>query len=310
MARTSDAPRFSVILPCLDDGRLLERTIESLRAQTFKDFEVLLVDALSHDGTAGIMDGAVAADRRFRAFRGPSRNCAAARNMARGLARGDFLAFCEPGDLFEPHKLAILDQALCDSTVDGAYGEVLALGARRGRAFYVLPDTDLSIGQLLGANPLVTLSNLCVRRGAFLATGSFDTGLAHGDELEWLIRLVGHGFRITPVEAPLTRFGRAGKLAPVDLASLRVGRAASLRTAARYGVHPTPADEAIQLRSLAWSALRQGSHGFRALGIALDGLRISPRGFFAQPATAIMTLAGGLVSSVLPPGLRRVLFTI
>lgn len=97
------APRVSVIMNCLNGAEYLRASIESVYAQTFKDWEIVFWDNDSTDGSGEIARGY---DRRLRYFRSPATiPLGRARNMAIREARGELIAFLDCDDLWMPEKL-------------------------------------------------------------------------------------------------------------------------------------------------------------------------------------------------------------
>jgi len=115
----------TVIVPGFDVAAFAEEALDSLRAQTHRQWSAVLVDDASSDDTARIFADAASADSRFRLERHPTqRGLGAARNT--GLARVDtpYLAFLDADDRFRPDALTrladTLDRTGSDFTV-GAY---------------------------------------------------------------------------------------------------------------------------------------------------------------------------------------------
>ena len=100
-------PLVSVITPVRDAADTLAETVASVRAQTRGDWEMLLIDDGSTDGSAALAAGFAAADPRTRALPlGPPLGTAAARNRGIAAARGRYIAFLDADDLWRPEKLA------------------------------------------------------------------------------------------------------------------------------------------------------------------------------------------------------------
>src|SRR5215210_1606067 len=97
--------RVSVLMPTFRQARFIRRAIESLRAQTLSDWELIVVDDGSPDDTAGVV-APYLADSRFRYHRLP-RNLGrgAALNAATSLARGRYLAYLPSDDVYFPEHL-------------------------------------------------------------------------------------------------------------------------------------------------------------------------------------------------------------
>jgi glycosyltransferase involved in cell wall biosynthesis len=97
------APLVSVIIPTYNRADLVRQAVASVKAQTFRDFEIVVVD---DGGTAGAC-GVLSAGPELRVLRHPGRRgVAAARNLGVAAARGQWLAFLDSDDLWLPDKLA------------------------------------------------------------------------------------------------------------------------------------------------------------------------------------------------------------
>lgn len=93
-------PLVSIVMPCYNYARFLPEALASIQAQTFTDFEAIIVDDGSTDETPGIL--AQVKDPRFRIFRQANAGSSAARNTGRGHTRGTFLTFLDADDLWRP----------------------------------------------------------------------------------------------------------------------------------------------------------------------------------------------------------------
>ena len=94
----NDKPSVSVIVPVYNASSTLERCVESILAQTFRDFELILVDDGSNDASPGICRDYSLRDSRVRVLTQPNRGVSAARNLGLENARGDDVAFCDSDD--------------------------------------------------------------------------------------------------------------------------------------------------------------------------------------------------------------------
>jgi glycosyltransferase involved in cell wall biosynthesis len=99
-------PLVSVVMPTYNRQALLEWSVESVLAQTLDDFELLIVDDASTDGTAEMLARKMSSDRRIRVMRvAANGGCDAARNLAISQACGRYVAFLDDDDLFLPDRL-------------------------------------------------------------------------------------------------------------------------------------------------------------------------------------------------------------
>ncbi len=183
-------PRVSVITIFYNTAEFLGEAIESVLAQDYRDFELLLVDDGSTDRGSAIAQSF--ADRepgRIRYLHHPSaenRGMSASRNLGIGEAQGELLAFIDADDRWRPHKLseqvAIFDRvpevdASC-GTVNywrswaGGEDELIATGHALGRP--IAPPEAMLAVYPLGSADAPCPSDLMVRRATALALGGFE----------------------------------------------------------------------------------------------------------------------------------------
>ncbi|MFD0979512.1 glycosyltransferase family 2 protein [Tropicimonas aquimaris] len=304
-------PLFTVVIPCYNAAGTLPETLASLSAQSLTHWEAICVDDGSTDGTAALIDRIAETDPRIRRIANPGKGPSAARNHAAlELARGDWIAFLDADDIWSTEKLARTHAACLASDHDACFSRIAFFDTEpaAARVFSTVPATPLGIDDLLGENPVCTMSNLTVRRDVFAATGGFDEDMVHNEDLEWLIRLVGQGYRLGGLQDLLVWYRASPTGLSADLDRMRQGRAAALATARRFGAVPAPRHEAVHLRYLARRALRLQSGRVLPLRLALSGIRTSPTGFFSDPRRGALTALAAALSPLLPRQLSRTLF--
>lgn len=111
------SPRVSVVMPTYNRADTILRAIASVRAQTFQDWELLVTDDGSTDGTAALIQGI---DPRIRVFVQENQGIGGARNTGMRASTGDLIAFLDSDDEWLPHHLA-----LCVAFFDRFPGENL-----------------------------------------------------------------------------------------------------------------------------------------------------------------------------------------
>ena len=103
----SEPPLVSIVTPVFNCGSVLADTLESARAQTFRDFEVIIVDDGSTDDSAAVARRFCEMDPRFSLVQQSNAGVSAARNTAIPRARGEWIAFLDGDDIWFPEKLAV-----------------------------------------------------------------------------------------------------------------------------------------------------------------------------------------------------------
>ncbi len=98
---------ISIVVPVYNAAGFIKETISSVKKQTYTDWELLLVDDCSSDGSADLMESEAALDPRIRVIRQPENmGAAAARNRGVQEAKGRYLAYLDADDLWREDRLA------------------------------------------------------------------------------------------------------------------------------------------------------------------------------------------------------------
>jgi glycosyltransferase involved in cell wall biosynthesis len=136
------SPRVSVLVPVRDEAEYLSEALASLSAQTFSDFEAVVVDDGSTDGSGEIAEAHAREDRRFRVVRQEPAGIVAALERGRAEARGSLIARLDGDDLALPGRLEAQVEALADHGLAACGGrvsyfpdEAVRDGARRYEAW-------------------------------------------------------------------------------------------------------------------------------------------------------------------------------
>ena len=112
-------PQFSIIIPVYRVEEYLEKCVDSILAQTCQDFELLLIDDGSPDGSGAICDRYAASHpNQVRALHQPNGGAGAARNRGIELAQGDYLLFVDGDDWLAPNLLEDLSASIAATPAD------------------------------------------------------------------------------------------------------------------------------------------------------------------------------------------------
>lgn len=107
MDMMNNSPQVSIIVPVYNTEKYLRKCIDSIIAQINKDWELLLVDDGSKDGSGKICDEYAAKDSRIRVFHKENGGVSSARNLALDNARGEWLAFVDSDDIVDENYLSL-----------------------------------------------------------------------------------------------------------------------------------------------------------------------------------------------------------
>jgi len=198
-------PRVSVIIPAYNAADTIGQALESAFAQSFKDYEVVLVD----DGSTDAIDAAIAPYRdRIKLIRQRNRGISGAKNAGVAAASGDYLAFLDADDIWMPERLArtvaVLEADPRCVLVSGGATTIDKDGT---------PSVEYSIERAASVTPglieivsgetEIKVSSVLIRREVFERVGGFDEaafGRLRGGEGPYLYSLASeHGtIRIVP----------------------------------------------------------------------------------------------------------------
>lgn len=138
-------PTVSIIVPVYNAEATLRRCVDSILNQDYRDFELILVNDGSQDGSGAICDAYAAQDPRVTAIHKPNTGVSDTRNLAIGRARGTYLQFLDSDDWITPDATTLLVQTAqqhnCDLVISDFYRVV---GERVSRKGDIDDDTVLS----------------------------------------------------------------------------------------------------------------------------------------------------------------------
>lgn len=106
------SPRFSIVVPCYNVVQYLDECLDSVARQTFADFEVLLVNDGSTDGTLALCRKRASSDSRIRVIDKENGGLSDARNRGMEECRGEYLVFLDSDDFIEPAALEEINRAM------------------------------------------------------------------------------------------------------------------------------------------------------------------------------------------------------
>ena len=102
------SPRISIIVPVFNTSKYLHACLSSILGQKYRDFEVLIIDDGSTDGSSAICDEYASNDDRIKVFHKENGGVSSARNLGIEEAKGKWLYFCDADDSLLPKTLEIL----------------------------------------------------------------------------------------------------------------------------------------------------------------------------------------------------------
>jgi glycosyltransferase involved in cell wall biosynthesis len=180
-------PRVSVIVSCYNKSGTIRACLDSLLAQKYDSFEVVVVDDGSTDGSGELLDGY--SDPRIRVVHSSHGGASSAKNVGIRQMRGEIALFLDGDCVVPPGFLEDLSRRYAGDGVDIVGGEVRALNSGRVVAKTVeLMQNDVRRKWPFGANVAYT-------RSAIERIGFFDDLMDAGEDVDYYLRGVKSGFR-------------------------------------------------------------------------------------------------------------------
>ncbi len=296
----------SVVIPARNAAATLDATLWSVRHQTHAQWEAVVVDDGSTDGTAAIATRHQLEDARIRCVKGRACGVSAARNLGVASSEGSIVAFLDADDLWLPGKLAAHVQFLGEQTDVGMSFDRIRFVDERARPTSVLSTPKvhgLCSADFLYENPACTASTLVIRRAAFDQVGGFEETLHHAEDLELMIRLrATTAWRVEGLSQVRTHYRASAQGASAGLQRMQDGWERVMAEVQRYApellrTHGRHA-RAVHQRYLARRALRLGLPAQEGLHWWRLAWRSSPQALMRQPRRSVGTLGGLLASAV------------
>jgi glycosyltransferase involved in cell wall biosynthesis len=183
-------PTISVVIPAYNAEKTVRETIESVLKQTFSDFELIVINDGSNDGTWETISSI--SDSRLKVFSYTNAGVAVSRNRGIAEASGEFISFLDADDLWTPEKLELQLKALQDHpTADVAYSwtdYIDETGRFIRQGGYTTVHGNV-YAKLLLLNFIENGSNPLIRRQALDAVGEFDPTVVPAEDRDLWLRL-------------------------------------------------------------------------------------------------------------------------
>lgn len=182
----------TVIIPTYNRADIIEKCIESVRNQTYRNLEIIVWDDGSEDETEEVVRGI--RDERIRYYKGPNGGAAHARNMGIEQARGEYIAFHDSDDFCRPHRIEHQLQFLKETNSDMVYAQLERHNYENPDIVHVYPD-DGGIGEtneetyrnFLTRGSVWTVVIFC--RAECCRKCKFDETLPAMEDWEWSLRV-------------------------------------------------------------------------------------------------------------------------
>lgn len=303
-------PKVSIILPTYNRADMIRPAVESARAQTFTDWEAIVVDDGSSDDTRAVIAGI--SDARVRYLYQANKGLPGARNTGIRASSGEYVAFLDSDDAFLPEKLArqvpVLDARPELGLTAGGFIEVDAhmQVIREVRPWEKTPALELP--DWVRACPFCVGSPL-VRRAWLERAGLFDEGMRFVEDWDLWLRMAALGCRMEWLREPVYLYRMHGGNMVRQAALMKNGM---LQMFDKFFAQPELPAGVVALRGEAYghaflnAAARSLAGGDGAEGRACLSAAFAhdPRLLQGDPPLAIDTLASFALTPLCPDARR------
>lgn len=310
-------PGISVVIPAYNAAAFVVDTIASVQAQTYSDWEALIIDDGSTDETATLVKEMVNRDSRLRLLSVENQGVSAARNLGVSLALAPCIAFLDADDSWRPSKLSRHLQHLASLPNLGVSFdrvEFLSSAGKPTGQFSRSRLHDLTPQHFLYENPTTTTSTWVVRRCLFEQVGGFLPAMRYSEDLEWLLRVRCSGWMIAGLEDVLTGYrtseaGLSSELSKMEKGWNRLVQQARVYAPDLVNRHFARA-QAVHLRYLARRSLRlKASEVSEGVDFMNRAIHSDPTLLLRQPLRSWSTLLAvqlrWLLSKLAMPASKR-----
>lgn len=191
--------KVSIVVPCFNQQEFIAETLDSVLRQTYSEWECIIVDDGSTDGSDAIIQRYGQQDRRFLPFKKPNGGVAAARNFGFAQARGELFVPLDGDDKIHPD---FLRRAVECFTTQPDTDLVHSKTKRIGESNKIWQLPEYSYDKLLWQNMIVNTT--MYRRDAFLRVGGYSPEMVHGfEDWEFYVRLLSPESKVQFIDAPL-----------------------------------------------------------------------------------------------------------
>ncbi|QLC26895.1 glycosyltransferase [Parasphingopyxis algicola] len=303
-------------MPMYNVERYIGEAIQSVLDQDFEDFELIIVDDASLDGSNGICHSFK--DPRIRVIAQRNRGLAGARNTGVAAARGRFIALLDSDDRWVPSKLGLhFIHLTANPDVDVSYsGSRFINEAGLPLALAMRPKLeDVTAKDIVTRNPVGNGSAPVIRKSALdrvafrhpaepERTCWFDESFRQSEDIEmWLRMAVGAGCRFEGISGLLTEYRVASGGLSANIARQYESWCRMIDKTAGYAPgfirKHRAAAEAYQLRYLARRSVQLGDGAF-ALALVRQSLARNARILFQEPGKTLSTALAAAAARWLP----------
>ena len=208
------SPEFSVIISTYNRKDILPRAIRSVLDQTFKDFELIVIDNGSADDTEAVVKAIK--DGRLKYFKNPkpTKSCDSPRNIGIGMSRGRFISFLDDDDIWYPERLNKVSKAINENPDIPAicHNENMNVSGRISKVLRHGPWSSDMYQRLMYEGNCLSSCAMAIKKEIFDELKGFDLReeFRAASDYDFWIRMTSKGIKIHFIDEVLGEFSLTG----------------------------------------------------------------------------------------------------
>ena len=237
MVQNAAIPKVSVIVAAYNAEKYLSRCLDSIAAQTFRDWECVVVNDGSTDKTAEIVDSYVAKDRRFRVIHKENGGVASARQAGLDAAQGEYTIHADADDWVEPEMLEEMYAAACANHSDMVFCDFYEIHKDQIKYNSQRPESHDRL-TIFGQTFNILSGSLCnklIKRTCFLDYQiSFEQGVNYEEDKLVCLKILSHDIVVTYLEKAFYHYDLVQNSASLSSVGKPIARVDVLARIAQY----------------------------------------------------------------------------
>ncbi|TXE02408.1 glycosyltransferase family 2 protein [Algoriphagus aquimarinus] len=210
---TSISIFFSVIIPVYNNESYIIRCLESVRNQTWRNFECLVINDGSTDSTQELIEATIKDDPRIILLNKPNEGLSSARNYGMQSAKGNVFAFLDSDDFWESYKLQQDSELyLSNPHISLTFCSCKTINEKGKIEKYLSKPFNNNPLELISENSVISSgSGVTLKRIVYEKIGLFNLSLRSFEDLEYWFRAAIHGFKFSYGDLPTVFIQRNSK---------------------------------------------------------------------------------------------------
>lgn len=181
------SPFFSIVIPTYNRAHLIEKAVNSVLKQTFKDWELIIVDDGSTDNTMQVISDFLASDKRIKYFYQENQERSIARNNGIEKATGKYVCFLDSDDYYLENRLLNIKANINKNDVQFLFTDIVFKDSTRSFTKYAVDFCEKNVFNNIVLS-LIGTPQVCIKRN-ILHEFKFNPNLIVGEDLELWLRI-------------------------------------------------------------------------------------------------------------------------